>query len=73
VYSAASRLLTFVLPALWLAAKPQFRLESLWYVSVLSVALQALFSLWLVRGELRRRLPAGLADAMPPRVHQGQG
>jgi Na+-driven multidrug efflux pump len=58
VWSSASRIVTFVLPALWLAAQPQFQLVQLWYASVASVALQALFSLWLVRNEFRRRIPA---------------
>jgi Na+-driven multidrug efflux pump len=56
VISAASRLVTFVLPALWLAAQPQFQIVQLWYVSVTSVTLQAALSLWLARGELRRWL-----------------
>jgi putative MATE family efflux protein len=56
VLSSASRLVSFVVPALWLAASPQFQLIQLWYVSVVSVTLQALLSLWLVRGEFRRRL-----------------
>ena len=58
VWSAASRLVTFVIPALWIAAQPAFQLTQLWYVSVTSVTLQALFSLWLVRREFRLRLPA---------------
>ena len=45
VLSAASRLVSFVVPALWLASQPQFQLVQLWYVSVASVTLQALFSL----------------------------
>jgi len=62
VWSSASRLVTFVVPALWLAAQPSFQLTQLWYVSVTSVTLQALFSLWLVRREFRLRLP--------PKVHE---
>jgi MATE family, multidrug efflux pump len=58
VWSSASRLVTFVIPALWIAAQPAFQLTQLWYVSVTSVTLQALFSLWLVRREFRLRLPA---------------
>lgn len=56
VLSAATRIVTFVVPALWLAAQPHFQLTELWYVSVASVATQALVSLWLVRLELERRL-----------------
>jgi Na+-driven multidrug efflux pump len=58
VYSSASRLITFVAPSLWLASQPHFELVQLWYVSVASVTLQALISLWLVRNEFRQRVPA---------------
>lgn len=54
--SSAGRLLTFVLPAVWLAAQPGTRLEHFWYLSVASVALQAGVSWWLLQGEFRRRL-----------------
>lgn len=63
VYSCASRLITFVVPSLWLAAQPHFELVQLWYVSVASVTLQALTSLWLVRNEFRQRVPAIPAPA----------
>jgi putative MATE family efflux protein len=56
VMSSASRVVSFVLPALWLASQPQFQLIQLWYVSVASVTLQACFSIWLVRAEFRQRL-----------------
>ncbi|MDP9008535.1 MAG: MATE family efflux transporter [Pseudomonadota bacterium] len=64
VLSSASRLLSFVLPILWLSAQPHFALIQVWYVSVASVALQAIFSLWLVRREFRLRLP-GAAEPVP--------
>jgi putative MATE family efflux protein len=54
--SSGGRILTFVLPALWLAAQPWVRLEHFWHLSVATVALQAVFSLWLLQGEFRRRL-----------------
>jgi putative MATE family efflux protein len=62
--STASRLITFVLPALWLAHQPGFALKQLWYLSVVTVLLQAIVSGFLVRAQLRRRL-AGLDDAAP--------
>ncbi|HEY2685890.1 MAG TPA: MATE family efflux transporter [Steroidobacteraceae bacterium] len=58
VYSSASRLLTFVIPAFWLSMQPSFQLVEVWYFSVASVALQAIFSLWFVRREFRHRVPA---------------
>ena len=56
VISSASRLLSFVLPVLWLSGEPHFAMVQVWYLSVASVALQAVFSLWLVRREFRLRL-----------------
>jgi putative MATE family efflux protein len=57
--SSASRLATFVAPALWLASRPGFTLKQLWWLSVASVASQAVLSLWLLRGQLRTRLAPG--------------
>jgi putative MATE family efflux protein len=65
VLSSASRLISFVLPALWLASSPQFQLIQIWYVSVASITLQAALSLWLVRGEFRRRVPILQASLAP--------
>jgi putative MATE family efflux protein len=56
VWSSATRIVSFVLPALWLAAQPGFQLVQLWYVSVASVALQAACSFLLVRRQFRQRL-----------------
>jgi putative MATE family efflux protein len=65
VWSSASRIVSFVVPSLWLAAQPQFQLIQLWYVSVASVALQAVISLWLVRGQFRLLAPVpGTAAAV---------
>jgi len=55
--STGSRMLTFVLPALWIASRPNFRIEDLWFLSVATVALQAVTSLYLVAREFRRKLP----------------
>jgi putative MATE family efflux protein len=64
VISSASRLVSFVLPVLWLSAQPHFEMIQVWYISVASVASQAVFSLWLVRRELRLRL-TGAPAAVP--------
>jgi putative MATE family efflux protein len=56
--SSASRLLSFVLPALWLAQRPGFELLEVWHLSVASVALQAIVSLLLLRWVMWRRLGA---------------
>jgi Na+-driven multidrug efflux pump len=59
--SSASRIVTFVVPVIWLSHQPGFQLHQVWITSMVTVALQALFSLWLLRGQLQRRtlaLPA---------------
>jgi putative MATE family efflux protein len=56
--SSGTRLLTFILPALWLSHRPGFNLHAVWLVSVASVTLQALLSMWLLRREFRRRFDA---------------
>jgi Na+-driven multidrug efflux pump len=61
VLSAAVRLLTSIIPAIWLSHQPDFRLVELWYVSIASMTVQAVVSLLLVRSQLRRRVPAAAA------------
>lgn len=56
--SSASRLATFALPAIWLSRQPGFALHQVWILSMASVALQALFSLWLLRRQFQRLQPA---------------
>jgi putative MATE family efflux protein len=64
LWSSAGRVLTFVVPAIWLSYQPWVKLEHFWYVSVTSVLLQATLSWWLLNGEFRRRLSfAPLAPA----------
>jgi len=38
------------------STRPGFELRQLWFLSVATVSLQALTSLWLLRGQFRRRL-----------------
>jgi len=61
VLSAATRIVSFIVPALWLMHQPQFRLVELWYISIASMTVQAAASLWLVRSQLRRRMPDAAA------------
>jgi len=58
--SSASRIATFALPAIWLSHQPGFQLHQVWITSIVSVSLQALLSLWLLRRALQQRMqPAG--------------
>jgi len=55
LWSSGSRLLSFVLPVSWLAARPGFTLQQVWITSVASVSLQALLSGALALWQLRVR------------------
>jgi Na+-driven multidrug efflux pump len=63
--SSASRLLTFAVPAVWIANRGGEELNTFWYLSVASVALQAVFSVLLLRREFRIKLAAPAASAEP--------
>jgi putative MATE family efflux protein len=54
--SSATRLATFAIPAVWMSMQPGFQLKYLWYLSVATYAMQAVFSYLLVQRELRRKL-----------------
>jgi Na+-driven multidrug efflux pump len=73
--SSASRLLTFVLPAVLLTRSPHFALTQVWYLSVATVSLQAVTSLALLLREFRRRLdvPPAAASAAGDAVPVGSG
>ena len=53
---SASRLITFAGPAIWLSTQPWARLEHVWILSATSVVLHATVVLWLLRGQLRKKL-----------------
>jgi len=59
LWSSATRLVTFAVPAIWLSTQPGFKIEYVWYLSIATVTLQAAISLWLLRLEFGRRLVAG--------------
>jgi putative MATE family efflux protein len=56
LWSSATRVLTYSLPAIWLSTRPGFRIEHVWYLSIAATTLQAALSLWLLRREFRKRL-----------------
>jgi len=63
--SSASRLITYVLPVVWLSRQPGFQLVQVWHLSVATVTLQGLTSWLLLRREFRLKLPASAAGARP--------
>jgi putative MATE family efflux protein len=54
--SSAMRVVTFALPAIWISMQPGFQLLHIWYVSVVTVLLQAALSVWLLQREMNKRL-----------------
>jgi len=54
--SSASRLLTYVVPAVWLAGQPWAALRDFWYLSVASLTVQAVFAVALLRHQLHHKL-----------------
>jgi putative MATE family efflux protein len=54
--SSTVRLITYVIPTLWLSAQSDFRVEHIWYLSIATTTMQALLSLWLLARELGKRL-----------------
>jgi putative MATE family efflux protein len=54
--ASATRLATFGLPAVWLTTYAAFELRHLWFLSVITVALQAGASWWMLKSQFRTRL-----------------
>jgi putative MATE family efflux protein len=55
-YSMATRLILFVLPAIWLSQQSEFKIEYVWYLSIATVTIQSMISLYLVKVELKKKL-----------------
>ncbi|HTC83272.1 MAG TPA: MATE family efflux transporter, partial [Rhizomicrobium sp.] len=54
--SSGTRLITYVVPAVWLASQPWAALHDFWYLGVASLMVQALFSYLLLRHQLHHKL-----------------
>ena len=61
--ASSLRLLLFALPAFALSLHPGFDIRDVWYLSVASVAIQAVINLTLIQREFRRRLVFPPLDA----------
>jgi putative MATE family efflux protein len=55
--SGAVRLTTFALPAVWLSRQPGFTMQQVWWLGVITITMQTIFSVWLLRRELNLRFP----------------
>ncbi len=56
MFASATRMVTFVVPAIWLSYLPNMRLEYVWYLSVASVVLQCALAMWLLSRTFKRKL-----------------
>ena len=61
--SSAIRLSVFIVPVLWLSTRPGFQLVHVWYISVMSMFLQAVVSMLLLRREFGRKLVPAIPSA----------
>ena len=67
--SSATRVVTFAIPAVMLARRPGFELRHLWYLSIATVTLQAVFSVALLSREWKKRVAA--ASGTPSKAVAG--
>jgi Na+-driven multidrug efflux pump len=58
----ASRLVSYVLPAIWLTRQPYYKLEHIWYLAIAATAIEAGLSLVLLRKQMRLQLGSPSGD-----------
>jgi len=66
LFSSASRLFLFALPALILSHRAGFEIKQVWYLSVASQCIQAVVNLLLLRWELQKKLNFAAIDPLAP-------
>jgi len=66
--ASAIRIVTFMIPAIWMARQPWFELRFLFMLSVGTVILHGIVSFLWLRAEMAKRLPGPGAD---PEIRQG--
>jgi Na+-driven multidrug efflux pump len=52
--SSSVRLVLYAIPVVWLSAYPYFRIEHIWYLSISTVALQAILCLVLLHFQIKK-------------------
>ncbi|MEZ5959724.1 MAG: MATE family efflux transporter [Hyphomonadaceae bacterium] len=57
LFASATRMVTFVVPVLYLSTQPYFVIEHVWLLSVMSVIAQCAIVVWLLFETFRRKLP----------------
>jgi putative MATE family efflux protein len=63
--SSGARLITYAVPIIWLSGKPGFRIEHVWYLSIVTTTLQAVLCVWLLRRAFLRRLVPDRNSSVP--------
>jgi Na+-driven multidrug efflux pump len=63
LWTSAMRVFTYSLPSIWLSTWPGFRMEHVWYLSIVTTTLQAALNVWLLRREFSKRLALPLKEA----------
>ena len=66
LFSSATRLILFALPAVILSHSAGFEIKHIWYLSVASQSIQAVVNLLLLRRELRKKLNFANLDDLAP-------
>jgi putative MATE family efflux protein len=56
IASSATRLIVYAIPVIWLSTRSFFRIEYVWYWSLVATGMQATMSLLLLRTQFRTRL-----------------
>jgi len=57
LFASATRMVTFVVPVLYLSAQPYFVIEHVWLLSVASVVAQTALCMWLLFEAFKKKLP----------------
>jgi Na+-driven multidrug efflux pump len=56
LFASATRMLTFVIPVLWLSYQPYFTIDHVWLLSVASVVAQCVIAMWLLARTFKHKL-----------------
>jgi putative MATE family efflux protein len=54
--ASVTRHVSFAIPAIWLSVQSWFELRHLWYASVATATIQALFIWWMLSAEMKKKL-----------------
>jgi len=65
LFASATRLVTFVVPVLYLSTQPYFVIEHVWLLSVASVVAQCVLAVWLLLQTFARKLPKAAPSPIP--------